>query len=42
MMKGNKSYYIFSKDFPPRAFIGSGPLLFGLRFEMQGIAVKDE
>ena len=32
----------FSKDFPPRAFIGSGPLLFGLRFEMQGIAVKDE
>ena len=32
----------FSKDFPPRAFVGSGPLLFGLRFEMQGIAVKDE
>ena len=31
----------FSKDFPPRAFIGSGPLLFGLRFEMQGIAVKN-
>ncbi len=31
----------FSKDFPPRAFVGSGPLLFGLRFEMQGIAVKD-
>ena len=30
----------FSKDFPPRAFVGSGPLLFGLRFEMQGIAVK--
>ena len=31
----------FSKDFPPRAFVGSRPLLFGLRFEMQGIAVKD-
>ena len=30
----------FSKDFPPRAFVGSGPLLFGLRFEMQGIAVR--
>jgi len=30
----------FSKEFPARAFIGSGPLLFGMRFEMQGIAVK--
>ncbi len=30
----------FSKDFPARAFIGSGPLLFGAHFEMQGIAVK--
>ena len=30
----------FEKDFPARAFIGSGPLLFGARFEMQGIAVK--
>ena len=30
----------FDGDFPPRAFVGSGPLLFGLRFEMQGIAVK--
>ena len=30
----------FSKDFPARAFVGSGPLLFGMRFEMQGIAVK--
>jgi len=30
----------FAKDFPVRAFIGSGPLLFGMRFEMQGIAVK--
>ena len=32
----------FSEGFPPRAFIGSGPLLFGMRFEMQGIAVKVE
>ncbi len=30
----------FTKDFPARAFIGSGPLLFGARFEMQAIAVK--
>lgn len=30
----------FDGNFPPRAFVGSGPLLFGLRFEMQGIAVK--
>lgn len=30
----------FSREFPARAFIGSGPLLFGMRFEMQGIAVK--
>lgn len=30
----------FKKEFPARAFIGSGPLLFGGRFEMQGIAVK--
>lgn len=30
----------FQKDFPARAFIGSGPLLFGARFEVQGIAVK--
>lgn len=28
--------------FPARAFIGSGPLLFGARFEIQGIAVKPE
>lgn len=26
--------------FPARAFIGSGPLLFGARFEMQAIAVR--
>ena len=30
----------FGKDLPARAFIGSGPLLFGARFEMQGIAVR--
>lgn len=30
----------FEGDFPARAFIGSGPLLFDMRFEMQGIAVK--
>lgn len=30
----------FAKEFPARAFIGSGPLLFGGRFEMTGIAVK--
>jgi 2-iminobutanoate/2-iminopropanoate deaminase len=30
----------FKKDFPARAFIGSGPLLFGGHFEVQAIAVK--
>lgn len=30
----------FTKTFPARAFVGSGPLLFGLRFEMLGVAVK--
>lgn len=30
----------FEGEFPARAFIGSGPLLFGMRFEMQAIAVK--
>ncbi|HVF38474.1 MAG TPA: Rid family hydrolase [Gemmatimonadaceae bacterium] len=30
----------FKKEFPPRAFLGSGTLLFGARFEVQGIAVK--
>ena len=30
----------FSAEFPARAFLGSGPLLFGARFEIQGIAVK--
>ena len=30
----------FKKEFPARAFIGSGRLLFGGHFEIQGIAVK--
>ena len=30
----------FTKEFPARAFVGSGTLLFGARFEMQGVAVK--
>ena len=30
----------FRDEFPARAFIGSGPLLFDMRFEMQAIAVK--
>lgn len=30
----------FSPPFPARAFVGSGPLLRGARFEMLGIAVK--
>lgn len=30
----------FSKELPARAFLGSGPLLFGGHFEMMGVAVK--
>jgi reactive intermediate/imine deaminase len=30
----------FTREFPARAFIGSGALLFGARFEVQAIAVK--
>jgi 2-iminobutanoate/2-iminopropanoate deaminase len=30
----------FTKEFPARAFIGSGPLLFNARFEVQGMAVR--
>lgn len=33
-----RAYY--AKNFPARAFIGSGPLLRGAHFEMQAIAVK--
>lgn len=37
----NKVYSTyFGEDMPARAFIGSGPLLFGARFEMQGVAVR--
>lgn len=37
----NKVYpTYFGKDLPARAFIGSGPLLFGARFEMQAVAVR--
>lgn len=32
----------FKKEFPARAFIGSGKLLFGARFEVQAIAVRRE
>ena len=30
----------FDGEYPARAFVGSGPLLFGMRFEMQAIAVR--
>lgn len=30
----------FKAELPARAFVGSGPLLFGARFEVQGIAVR--
>ena len=30
----------FSRELPARAFIGSGPLLLGGRFELMGIAVR--
>lgn len=37
----NKVYRsYFTKEFPARAFIGSGALLYGARFELQGIAIK--
>lgn len=37
----NKVYpAYFGKELPARAFIGSGPLLFGARFEMQGTAAR--
>jgi reactive intermediate/imine deaminase len=37
----NKVYRtFFTKEFPARAFIGSGKLLFGARFEVQGIAAR--
>jgi reactive intermediate/imine deaminase len=37
----NKVYRgFFKQEFPARAFLGSGKLLFGARFEVQAIAVK--
>ena len=37
----NKIYRgYFKQEFPARAFLGSGKLLFGARFEIQGVAVK--
>ena len=30
----------FTREFPARAFVGAGTLLFDARFEVQGIAVK--
>lgn len=30
----------FREPYPARAFLGSGPLLFGARFEVMGIAVR--
>ena len=30
----------FTREFPARAFVGAGTLLFDARFELQGIAVK--
>jgi len=37
----NKVYRtFFTKEYPARAFLGSGPLLQGAKFEIQGIAVR--
>ncbi|ABF43315.1 Endoribonuclease L-PSP [Candidatus Koribacter versatilis Ellin345] len=37
----NKVYATyFEEEFPARAFLGSGPLLFGARFELIAIAAK--
>jgi enamine deaminase RidA (YjgF/YER057c/UK114 family) len=36
----NEVYRTYFTKFPARAFIGSGPLLGGARFEVQGIAEK--
>lgn len=35
-----RTYFDAGAQFPARAFIGSGPLLLGARFEIQGIAIK--
>lgn len=37
----NKVYRTyFTREFPPRAFLGAGTLLYGARFEVMGIAVR--
>ena len=37
----NRAYVTYFGDDPPaRAFVGSGPLLFGARFEIMGIAAR--
>ncbi len=36
----NAVYRTYFSEFPARAFIGSGPLLFDSHFEVQGIAVR--
>lgn len=37
----NKVYRTyFTREFPARAFLGSGPLLQGAKFELQGVAVR--
>ena len=37
----NRAYLkFFTREFPARAFLGSGPLLMNGRFEMLGMAVK--
>lgn len=36
----NAIYRTYFSEFPARAFIGSGPLLFDSHFEVQGIAVR--
>ena len=30
----------FTREFPARAYLGSGTLLYGARFEVLGVAVK--
>lgn len=42
LFKTFNSVYVtyFKGELPARAFLGSGQLLFGARFEVQGIAVK--
>jgi 2-iminobutanoate/2-iminopropanoate deaminase len=36
----NEVYRTYFTKFPARAFLGSGPLLGGAKFEVQGIAIK--